>query len=272
MPKVLTQEQIDRYGRDGAVAPVFLMSEQEIGHYLRKFDELEATIGGEAQARYRMKAHLPFPWLCELVRQPRLLDAIEDVIGPDVIMWGSSFFTKKAHDVRFISWHQDSTYYGMEPAESITAWIAFTESSELAGCMRIVPGSHNGPSILPHTNTYDPKNLLSRGQTIENVDESKLVYLALKPGEFSIHHNKTIHSSEPNNADHARIGFAVHFAPAHVRQAQFEGATAMVLRGKDRNGYWKPDPEPRYDFDPVCLAALDEAWVRYRTAMKAQAA
>jgi non-haem Fe2+, alpha-ketoglutarate-dependent halogenase len=270
MPKVLTAEQIDRYHRDGAVAPVTLMSRAEMAAFKRKFDELEATVGGEAQSRYRMKAHLPFPWLTELTRHPRMIDAVEDLIGPDVICWGSSFFTKKPRDARFVSWHQDSTYYGLEPPESITCWIAFTDARMETGCMRIVPGSHQGPAILPHVETYDKNNLLARGQTIQNVDESNLVYLQVDAGEFSIHHNKTIHSSQPNNADTPRIGFAVHFAAPHVRQVQFAGATAAVVRGKDRFGHWQPDPEPKKDFDPACLAALDEAWLRYRTAMKAQ--
>ena len=271
MPKVLTQEQIATYHRDGAVAPVSLMSRAEIAVYQRKFEALEATIGGEAQARYRIKAHLPFPWLCELVRHPRMTDAVEDLIGPDVICWGSSFFTKKAHDSRFVSWHQDSTYYGMEPPESITCWIGFTDSRMNSGCMRIVPGSHRGPAILPHVETWDKQNLLARGQTIEKVDESNLVYLEVNAGEFSIHHNKTIHSSQPNTADTPRVGFAVHFAAANVRQAQYEGATAIVLRGRDRNNYWLPEPQPKEDFDPVCLAAMDEAWIRYRDKMKPQA-
>ena len=268
--KSLTEEQIETYNRDGAVAPVPMMSPEDAAVLRRKFEELEASMEAEAQARYRIKAHLPFAWFTELIHHPKMLDAIEDLIGPNILVWGSSFFTKKARDPRFISWHQDSTYYGIDPPESITAWIALSRAKADSGCMRIVPGSHKGPSILPHVDTYDPNNLLSRGQTIENVDESKLVDLALDPGEFSIHHNKTIHSSLPNPSDDARIGIAIHFATPEMRQAQFEDATATLVRGEDKVGNWLPDPQPRYDFDPVCLEALDEAWDRYRTAMKAQ--
>ncbi len=266
----LTEEQIETYRRDGAVAPVPMMTPEEAARCRENFERLEETIGGEAQTRYRMKAHLAFPWLTELLHHPKMLDAIEDLIGPDILAWGSSFFTKNAHDPRFVSWHQDSTYYGIDPPESITAWIAFSRSKSDSGCMRIVPGSHKGPSILPHVNTYDPDNLLSRGQTIQDVDESNLVDLALDAGEFSIHHNKTIHSSLPNTSDDARIGFAIHFATPELRQAQFEGATATLVRGEDTVGNWLPDPVPSRDFDPDCLDALDEAWERYKTAMKAQ--
>ena len=269
MPKVLTDEQIETYRRDGGLAPIAMLSPAEAAECRRRFEAIEEAIGDEAQSRFRIKAHLPFPWLTELIRHPALLDAVEDLIGPDIIVWGSSFFTKKARDPRFISWHQDSTYYGLEPPDSITAWIAFSDATEESGCMRIIPGSHKGAGILPHTETSDPNNLLSRGQTVEGVDESQASLLALRAGEFSIHHNKTIHSSEPNMSDDARIGFTVHIAPGHVRQAQFDGATATVVRGADRNGYWQPEARPTRDFDPAGLVALDKAWTRYRTAMKA---
>ena len=269
MPKVLTEQQIEAFHRDGGLAPIRMLTPAEAAECRRRFDALEETIGDEAQSRFRIKAHLPFPWLTALIHHPVLLDAIEDLIGPDLMVWGTSFFTKGARDRRFISWHQDSTYYGLEPPESVTAWIAFSDSTLESGCMRFIPGSHKGEGILPHVNTYDPDNLLSRGQTIENVDESRAKPLAVRAGEFSIHHNKTIHASDPNRSDDARIGFTVHFAPAHVRQAQFDGATATVVRGEDRFGHWQPDPVPARDFDPECLAALDEAWARYREAMKA---
>ena len=270
MGKVLTDAQIDQWTRDGAVWPVDLLDEAETADYLRRFEALEAKIGKEAQAQFRIKAHLPFPWLWDLITRPRLVDTIEDLIGPDIVCWGSSFFTKKAHDPRFISWHQDSTYYGLEPPESITAWVAFTDANELSGCMRIIPGSHTAPAILPHEETYDPNNLLSRGQTIRGIDEAAAVPMPLKAGQFSVHHNKTAHASEPNNADWPRVGFAIHFAATSVRQAQFDGATGIRVRGEDPDGNWLDDPRPEYEMAPESIAAVEAYWTRYRTAMTAQ--
>ena len=270
MPKVLTDAQIEQWKRDGAVWPIDLLSAEEAADYRRRFEALEAGMEQEVQARFRIKAHLPFPWLWDLVTRPRLIDAVEDLLGPDIVCWGSSFFTKKAHDPRFISWHQDSTYYGLEPPESITAWVAFTEANELAGCMKIIPGTHMGAAILPHEDTFDPNNLLSRGQTIRDVDIAKAVSMPLHAGQFSIHHNKTIHSSEPNNADWPRIGFAIHFAASNVKQVQFDNALAIHCRGSDPDGNWIEDPRPAYEMSPESLQAVDEYWNRYRTAMKAQ--
>ena len=136
--------------------------------------------------------------------------------------------------------------------------------------MKIVAGSHLGPEILVHDEIPDSDNMLVRGQTVREVDEGLAVEMPLAAGQMSIHHNKTIHSSEPNRADWPRIGFAVHFAATHVRQVQFDEATAILLRGSDPEGNWLPDPEPKEAFDPACLAALDVAWTRYQTAMRAQ--
>lgn len=270
MPKILTPEQIEAYERDGVAFPVRIMSTEDAATLRQRFEALEEAIGGEAQGRYRIKAHIPFPWLSQLIRNSNMLDAVEDLVGPDIVVWGSSFFTKKADDSRFVSWHQDSTYYGLEPPDSLTAWIALTDSKTDSGCLRVIPGTHKGASILPHVETYDPNNLLSRGQTIENVDGSSAIDLELNAGECSIHNNMVIHGSSPNLSDRPRIGFAVHFATPATRQTQFADATATLARGEDRFGYWRPDPTPERDFDPACLKELDEYWIRYRTAMSAR--
>ena len=270
MPRVLNDVQLEQWRRTGAVWPVDLLTAEEADGLRARYEALDVSTEGGAQSRYRIKAHLPFPWLWDVIRRPRLIDAIEDLLGPDFVCWGSSFFAKKAHDPSFISWHQDSTYYGLEPPESVTAWIAFTDATSEAGCMKIIAGSHHGPEILLHDEIPDPDNMLVRGQTVRDVDESLAVEMPLAAGQMSIHHNKTIHSSEPNRAGWPRIGFAVHFAATGVRQVQFGGATAILLRGEDPEGNWLADPEPEAEFDPACLAALDVAWTRYQTAMRAQ--
>ncbi len=271
MPNVLTDEQVECWRRDGAIWPIDLLTPEEAGEYAKRFKALEDSIDGEVQDRFRIKAHLPFPWLWDLIRHPRLADVVEDLLGPDIVCWGSSFFTKKAHDPRFVSWHQDTTYYGLEPPESITAWIAFTRSDTESGCMRFIPGSHAAATVLPHDETHDAENLLARGQTIHEIDESTATEMPLEPGQMSIHHNMTVHSSEPNRADYARIGFAIHLVSADVRQVHFDGALGIRLRGEDRNGNWTEDPPPAYEMAPESLAAVDEYWLRYKNAMPARA-
>ncbi len=264
MGKVLTEERIEAYRRDGFVHPIRIMSADQAEALRRRFDALEAATGAEAQSRFKIKAHLPFPWLNRLIRNPVMLDAVEDLIGPDILCWGSSFFTKKARDPRFVSWHQDSAYYGLRPAETVTPWVAFSDSTVASGCVRFIPGSHRD-GLIDHAETRDKNNLLSRGQTVDGVDESEAVDVELRAGEISIHHESVVHGSNPNTSDDARIGLSIHYVAPHVRQTAFEGATAMVVRGADTQGHWGADPLARADFDPACLAALDVEWSRYKT-------
>lgn len=264
MPKLLTEDRVQAYHRDGCVFPFSLLSRVEASKIRQKFEELEARISGEAQQRFRIKAHLPFPWLNELIRRPTLLDAIEDIIGPNILCWGSSFFTKDAHDPRFVSWHQDSTYYGLKPPQTVTAWVAFTDSKIESGCMRFIPRTQ-WAGQLRHEETFDIDNLLSRGQTITDVDERSAVDIVLNAGEFSLHSEFVIHGSNPNNSDDRRIGFSIHYIAPHVRQTLFDGATAALVRGQDSYGYWKPDPMPKTDLDNECLAALDRAYIQYKS-------
>ncbi len=264
MGKALTDSQIEAYRRDGFLHPVRVMSADDAGALLHQFEALEDEIGAEAQSRFKIKAHLPFPWLNELIRNPVILDAVEDLIGPDILCWGSSFFTKKARDSRFVSWHQDSTYYGLRPAETVTTWVAFSESAVESGCVRFIPGSHRS-GILDHAETADSQNLLMRGQTIDGIDESSAVDAELRPGEISIHHETVVHGSNPNNTDRARIGLSIHYIAPRVRQTAYDGATAMVVRGADTEGHWAIDPVARSDFDPVCMAALESEWGRYKS-------
>ncbi len=264
MGKVLTESQIEAYRRDGFLHPVRVMSADDAGALLHRFEALEGEIGAEAQSRFKIKAHLPFPWLNKLIRNPVILDAVEDLIGPDILCWGSSFFTKKARDPRFVSWHQDSTYYGLRPAETVTTWVAFSESTVESGCVRFIPGSHR-LGLLGHAETTDADNLLMRGQTVDGIDESLAVDAELRPGEISIHHESVVHGSNPNNSDRARIGLSIHYIAPHVRQTAFEGAMAMVVRGTDTEGHWSADPVAQTDFDPACMAALESEWDRYKS-------
>lgn len=250
MPKALTEEQLAQWNRDGAVWPIDLLTADEAADYTRRFEDLETSMGAEAQSRFRIKAHLPFPWLWDLVTHPRLADAVEDLIGPNIVCWGSSFFTKKAHDPRFISWHQDSTYYGLEPPESITAWVAFTRANAESGCMKIIPGSHTGEAILPHEETYDENNLLSRGQTIRDLDTSGAVDMPLEPGQMSIHNGRLAHGSGPNSTDDRRIGLSLQYMPTSSKQTLVDWDTAALVRGVDNFNHFEHGSSPESDLHP----------------------
>jgi ectoine hydroxylase-related dioxygenase (phytanoyl-CoA dioxygenase family) len=210
----------------------------------------------------KQKPHLLFTWLDELVRDDAVLDAVEGVIGPDILCWASSFFTKEAHDPSYVSWHQDLTYWGLDPADIVTAWIALSASTPESGCMRVVPGSHKR-DVLPHTETFAAHNLLSRGQEIQvEVDERQAKDLVVQPGEMSLHHVKLIHGSGANRADDRRIGFAVRYVPTYVRQTAGAEDSAMLVRGVDVHHNFLEETPPIADLDEAALAQHAEVTAR----------
>src|SRR6476660_3292172 len=198
MPKSLTKTQIAQYEEEGYLAPIRVMSEAEALALRTKLETIEAKMGGPLRGDLRHKTHLLFPFLADLVRHPTILDAIEDLLGPDILCWSSNFFIKEAADPAFVSWHQDSTYWGLSAPDVATAWVALTPSTAENGAMAMVPSSHRIDQ-MPHRDTFDRHNLLTRGQEIAvEVDEAKAVVLNLLPGEMSLHHVRTVHGSAPN--------------------------------------------------------------------------
>ena len=262
MPKYLTEEQVETYHRDGFLGPVDLLTTEEAAELRCKIEEVEAKWGDQIQSRCKIKAHLPFQFLVETISHPRLLDAVEDLIGPDILCWGSSFSQKEAHDPGFVSWHQDSTYYGLEPPTPLPAWIAVSDSNHESGCMQFIPGTHN-QGIYHHEEFKSAENLLSRGQTITDVDVDQAVSMVLKAGQFSFHKEDCVHGSQPNNSNDRRIGYSIHYVPPTIRETGFPGASALVLRGKDTEGHWAADMTPKGDWDEECLAELDRVATMY---------
>ncbi|MBI1777132.1 MAG: phytanoyl-CoA dioxygenase family protein [Proteobacteria bacterium] len=253
MTKLLTEAEIAKYRKDGYVFPIRVMPEAEATGYERRLQAIEAREGGAMSHRTNMKPHLLVPWLNQLMRHPKILDAVEDVIGPNILAWSSGFFTKGANDPNFVSWHQDSTYWGLSEPDVVTAWVAFTASTIQSGCMRVIPGSHD--SQVEHNDTYGQGNMLSRGQEVMvEVDESKAVDIQLKPGEISLHHVRIIHGSPPNRADHRRIGYAIRYIPTYVRQLSPMRDSATLVRGVDEHRNFDLDPVPKAEFDADAVA------------------
>jgi ectoine hydroxylase-related dioxygenase (phytanoyl-CoA dioxygenase family) len=258
MPRILSDAAVQAYRRDGYYFPFRALSATEAADYRRRLEAHEARAGAPLQGNWRHKTHLLFTWADELVHHPAILDAVEDVIGPDILCWTTNFFIKEARSPGFVSWHQDSTYWGLEPDDVVTAWVAFTRSDLDSGCMKVIPGTHT-ESQIPHVDTFHRDNLLSRGQEIAvEVDATKAVDILLEPGEASLHHIKLVHGSEPNRSADRRIGFAIRYIPTHVRQTKVRDS-AMLVRGVDRHGHFDCEPRPRADVDEAALAAHADA-------------
>jgi non-haem Fe2+, alpha-ketoglutarate-dependent halogenase len=254
MPKLLSQAQIERFREEGFLAPIRVMPEEEALEYRRRLERFEATTGGPMAGDLRHKPHLLFTWLADLVRHPRILDAVEDLYGPDLLCWSSSFFIKEEDSLSFVSWHQDSTYWGLSRPDVVTAWVAFTPAEEANGAMQVMPASHHLDQI-PHRDTFEKHNLLTRGQEVAvEVDERQAVRLDLRPGQMSLHHVRLVHGSPPNTSADRRIGFAIRYIPTSVSQVAGDSDSATLVRGEDRYGHFAPEPRPRADLDPEMLA------------------
>jgi non-haem Fe2+, alpha-ketoglutarate-dependent halogenase len=244
---------VEQYNREGFYFPLPVMSEPEATGLRARLEAFEARERKPLAGKYRHKTHLLFPWCWELIHHAGILDRVESVIGPDILCWSTTFFIKEARDPSFVSWHQDSTYWGLSTPDVITAWVALSPATIESGAMRVIPGSHGAQ--VRHRETYHRDNLLSRGQEIEvDVDGANAVDLVLKPGEMSLHHVRLVHGSEPNRSGDRRIGLAIRYIPTHVRQTIGRDG-AVLVRGTDRYKHFEMEPRPEADLSEAALAA-----------------
>ncbi len=252
MTRALTPDQVDAYRQDGILFPIRVLPEDAMPPLLAQLEALELRDGGQLSRRSNQKPHLYLGWMNRLIRHPKILDAVEDILGPDILCWGAGFFIKNPGPA-FVSWHQDSTYWGLSSPDVVTAWLAFTPSTVEAGCMQVVPGTHQVQAA--HRDTFAAANLLSRGQEIAvAVDRTKAIDVVLRPGEISLHHVMLVHGSEPNRSRHRRIGLAIRYIPTSIRQTVGDHDSATLVRGSDRYGHFRHEPVPAADFDPQALA------------------
>lgn len=243
---------VEAFERNGFAGPLYAMSAEEAAEYRRKFEAYEAELGcrvteGDPASRY--KTHVLLPFAAELARHPRILDAVEALVGPDILCWTSTWFVKDAHTEAQTIWHQDATYFGLRPHRHVTAWLALSEASEEAGCMRFVQGTNRG-GLLRHIANVAPNSINSAGQRTEaDFQAEEAVPVPLSPGQFSIHHTLAVHASGPNRADDRRIGIGISYIPASVRHIGSAPVSATLVRGEDRYGHFEPEARPAGTLD-----------------------
>jgi len=251
--KLLTTAQNEQYRQQGYVSPVRVMSAEKAESIRSQLEAFEKSQGGPLKGSMRHKSHLLFSWLADLVREEKILDAVEDLYGGDLLCWTTNFFIKEANDPGFVSWHQDSTYWGLSRPDVVTAWVALTASNASNGAMQVIPGTHSSEQI-PHRDTYSPHNLLTRGQEVAvEVDPGQARTITLEPGEMSLHHVRIIHGSPPNESEARRIGFAIRYIPTSVRQEQGDDSATLV-RGVDDYRTFEHEPRPSKDMDPTFVS------------------
>lgn len=277
MSTALNREQIASYHEDGFVKPVRAFSTQDAAKIRAEIEALErdhaSGAGGHTLGQFfRVNGQVTIPLLANIARTASVLDAVESILGPDLLVWSCELFIKEAGSEKIVSWHQDLTYWGMgETDDEVTAWIAFSDVSERAGCMRFVPGSHK-LRIQPHNDSFSDDNLLSRGQEVAvEVDENDAVSDALAPGEMSLHHGRLFHASGPNRSDDRRIGMAIRYVTPSVEQTIAARDYAMLVRGADHSRNWINIAPPQSLFAPASLALYDRILADQAAALTAGA-
>ena len=204
----LTANQLKEYNVKGYLAPINILSSEEVKKIRVEIESVEKKWPDQINGLNRNNIHYYSPIFDQIVHNPKILDVVENIVGPNILAAGTVLFLKEPENKGFISWHQDGLYQGWKPYNSVTAWLAITEVNEENGCMRMWSGSHKN-DFKEHKDTFDENNLLTRGQTIENVPEQNTVPILLNPGQLSLHHPKTVHGSGPNLSKKRRIGFAI---------------------------------------------------------------
>ena len=252
MPLALTDDQIEHYREQGWLSPLDVLDVDQVAEARERLEAFESASGPFATRAERSRAYLPFAWVDAIMRHPRLVDMVEDLIGPDILCWNAIFWIKEPGTGSFVGWHQDSTYWGLDNRDLVSVWVALSEADERAGCMSVLPGSHR--TTLDHDETYDADNLLTRGQHIDGIDPAKTVAMPLRPGQASFHNIATAHGSGPNRSNDRRIGLSLHYMPTRTRQTLADWDSAALVRGEDRYGHFDLAPRPPCDLDPEVMA------------------
>lgn len=266
----LTPAQIEFFKSEGYVYPFRVVGSDEAHEFRLNIEKYKQDPDPRTQKALKLKSYLTIMRLYNHVRNPAILDVVEGLLGPNLLCIGAALFVKDAKDNRYVSWHDDSAYFGLEPTEAVTTWTGFTESTVENGCLQVIPKSHlESADKHQHVETYDKNNLLSRGQTIQGVDESKAVLMTMGAGEFEVHHIRLVHGSKGNLSDDRRIGFNTVYIPTHVRST-IGRRSALLVRGVDNHNHWDADPIPRHDFDPVAVEHSVRSFDDYLKMAKSQ--
>ncbi len=259
----------DSYHANGYLGAVEVTSADDAQTHRRALEEAEAQLG---PMHYIDKVHTVLLSAWELCVHPKVLDLVEQMIGPDILLYNSTYIIKEPGTDGKINWHQDLTYWGLsDPDAQVSMWLALAPATEESGCMRMVPGSHRQGQIDHATNSGDG-NLLLKGQYIPDVDDhgsAASEVCELQPGQASFHHGWTIHASGPNRSNDRRIGLNVQYLSprTYVGGSTELGAsgTAILVRGSDEFGYFGKDKAPESNLDPGAVAR----WRELDAAMKA---
>ena len=240
----LNSNQLKEYQDQGYLAPIDILSKEEAKEARDEIELIEKEMPDEIDKSERYNAHLISPKLDAIVHNSKLLDAVESIIGKNILVCGTTLFIKNPNQQGFVSYHQDAKYIGLEPHNWVTAWVAITDSNEKNGCMRMWSGSHKD-NLKEHDQRFNEGNLLTRGQTVKNVPILETTPLILEAGQMSLHHPTVVHGSELNKSNDRRIGFVIQsYIGTNVKQVLGKNSVQLA-RGVDEFNYHEKIGRPQ---------------------------
>ena len=278
MPTKLSSAQVERYARDGFLSPVAALTPDEAADCRGKLAAFERAVGGPLTAPgidepYRSRTHVLLAWVHALVSHHAILDAVEGLIGPNILVYTSTWFIKEPESAAIAAWHQDAKYFGLRPHVHVTAWLALTDATAENGCMEFLPGSyHRGQ--LPHRAGVVAASVNRVGQAVTlEIDDAPAVHAPLRAGEFSLHHTLCLHRSQPNRSSGRRVGLAISYVPTSAQHVGVKHKMpAMLVRGVDTFGHFQLEPAPKADFDDAARAAYKRSYEGYKASYAEQVA
>lgn len=265
MTASLPVHDVERFHRDGVIGAYPALKPDEVICLRERLEAFETRMGatlGNLPGQIRAKTHLLFPWMNQLVRNANILDAVESILGKNLLVYHVTCWLKGPGDGSFVTWHQDGAYFNLAPPEHVTAWLALSDATEQSGCMRFIPGSHTA-GALTHEVGHAKNNLLSNGQQVPGIDGAGAVAVPVPAGHFSLHHTHILHASGPNNASDRRIGIGISYIPTHVRFTGNTRVTATRVRGVDTYGHFDAEDAPGDEYDEKARAHHRAAIARF---------
>lgn len=244
----------------GYLSPVDVFTPDQALSFRQDLEALEARLAAMKDVKKGNKdqlnnPHLLFKFANAITRNDTLLDTVEAIIGPDILVWSSTFFIKEPRTESYVSWHQDMKYWGLSDTDGqVSAWVALNTVNQANGCMQFLPETHKG-AMVDHKDSFDDANFLTRGQEAQfDYNPDDIVNIELEPGQASFHHGKLLHASQPNLSDDRRIGYAIQFIAPHVSQNVATRDFAMLVRGEDRYGHFELVNPPSDDLSEQAVA------------------
>ena len=240
----LSSNQLKQYEDKGFVSPIDIFSKDKAKEIRNEIELIENERPGELEKSGRYNAHLISPLLDEVTHNSDMLDAVQSLIGENILVCGTTLFIKNPNEKGFVSYHQDAKYIGLEPHNWVTAWVALTDSNENNGCMRMWSGSHKN-NLKKHDQKFNDGNLLTRGQTVKNVPKQKTTPLILEAGQMSLHHPTVVHGSGLNKSNDRRIGFVIQsYIGTNVKQVLGRNSVQLA-RGIDKFNFHEKINRPK---------------------------